>query len=80
MKVSNLTSDNGGCSTLRVISFWSLLAFGRPLLERVGFFVSRSFDIIMVGWVAKRVLYTTHVSPASTLPPPQPPSRRFGSV
>lgn len=49
MKVSNFTPDNGGFSTLRVIFFWSLLALGRFLLDRVNSFVSRSFDIVIVG-------------------------------
>jgi len=48
MKVSNFTPDNGGFSRLRVISFWSLLAFGRSLLDNS--VVSRSFDIVIVGW------------------------------
>jgi len=48
MKVSNLTFANGGCSTLRVGSFWSLLAFGRFLFDGVNSFVFRSSDIVMV--------------------------------
>ena len=50
MKVSNLTPDNGGFSTVRVGSFWSLLAFGRFLFDGVNSLVSRSFDIVVVGW------------------------------
>lgn len=49
MKVSNLTPDNGGFSSLRVGSFWSLSAFGKCLLDIVNSFVSRSFDIVVVG-------------------------------
>lgn len=48
-KVSNLTLANGGCSTLRVGSFWSLLAFGRSLFDTLSPFVSCSFDIVIVG-------------------------------
>jgi len=48
MKVSNFTPANGGFSTLRVICFWSLLTFGRSLLDRVDLLVSRSFDIVVV--------------------------------
>ena len=49
MKVSNFRPDKGGFSTSRVMCFWSLLAFGRSLLDSVGSFVSRSFDIVVVG-------------------------------
>jgi len=50
MKVSNLMLDNGGLSSLRVGSFWSLSAFGRCLLDIVNSSVSRSFDIVVVGF------------------------------
>lgn len=49
MKVSNSTPDNGGSSTLRVMFFSSLLAFGRSFLETAGSFVSRPSDIVVVG-------------------------------
>ena len=49
MKVSSLTSDNGGFSTLRVMYFWSLLAFGRSFVDREESFVSRPLDIVIAG-------------------------------
>lgn len=60
MNVSNLTLANGGCSTLRVGSFWSLLAFGRSLFETSSFFVSRSSDIVIVGCEVQVVDFAPH--------------------
>ena len=73
MKVSNFTPDNGGFSTLRMMCFWSLLAFGRSLLDRLNSFVSRSFDIVVVGWkaggLAPRDVTFEHYKTTSTFPP-----------
>lgn len=47
--VLNSTPDNGGFSMPRVRCFSSLLAFGRSFVDGVGSFVSRPFDIVIVG-------------------------------